>query len=77
VCACVCVDALVLLTDWCIEHWSHLSECLKLLNEVLFEASVNLQQPETSKIRLEKEKALLAASDDSDLAICKQRRSLP
>lgn len=71
---CVHVQATAVLTDCCIEHRSHLSDCLKLLNKVLFEARVNLQQPETSKIRLETEKALLAVSDDSDLAKCKQTR---
>ncbi len=71
-CVCVCVCG-----GWCIEHRSHLSDCLKLLREVLFEARVNLRQPEIPKIRLETEKALLAVSDDSDLAMCKQTRPSP
>ena len=72
---CVCVKAAVCLTGWCIEHRCNLSDCLKLLSKVLFEARVNLRQPETSKIRLETGKALLAVSDD--LAICKQTRPSP
>jgi len=74
VCVCVCVKAAVCPTGWCIEHRSHLSDCLQPLSEVLFEARVNLRQPETSKIRLETEKALLAVSDNSDPAVCKQTR---
>ena len=70
VCVCVCVAG-------CIEHRGHLSDCLRLLREVLFEARVNLRQSESSKIRLETEKALLAVSDDSDLAICKHTRPSP
>lgn len=76
-CVCVYVEAAVCLTGWCIEHRSHLSDCLKLLSEVLFEARVNLRQPETSKIRWETEKALLAVSYDFDLAICKHTRPSP
>lgn len=64
----------VCMTKWWIEGWSHLFDCLKPLREVLFEARVNLRQPETSQIRSEMEKALLAVPDDSNLPINRQGR---